>query len=511
MNQERNHEQMQTHLKSLLKKLRTLQAALQEVVDEIPMCVAAGNGAKLPDPTIAGIPWDEFKSKPFVAVSRGKLLDGVKGPDTNRWSLRGAERPVLTHLLLHDSIHALEVVAYQAKNGSGTIFNRKRHAETTIAKLKPAATKLGLEIEKRDGRRSMEWDLLKNDTPVIFSVELAADMTTRAVNEMEKGKPGCALLTAIEALECDDSVQDAHKVLCHAAVQLGSVSDQAAARLTKSVFFLRSRVEQLNRVLQICDNSFAYADHEQVRVDIEFYVKKFTVERERIEAIIADTIQRFGPFDQGAPKDRAANEAIQELRKLSLTFEQAWSHPVFGVVLEHPRVEWMRNRMVTDSRACDQGERYSRRERVNAEVLKGALDPHTVPNIRAICKAVEHAIPTILNPDYALKTREAHDARKLDDAVDSFLKEYSYRPSMNVAEDLNELSRLSGLPVWRLEEAADWKRVQRPTPLEAVEREKQERMRRPSDDSDVDSAYDDAEDNPEDDGEDDGLAGACVC
>ncbi|MEW6197779.1 MAG: hypothetical protein AB1601_03820 [Planctomycetota bacterium] len=505
MNAGREHETNWKEFEAAVSQLRRLHAECQRLLGEAEAIAFTRIGASTGRDAAAGR-MSTFKNVPHLQVSRGLLLDGPGGPACRTFRLRGAERRVLAHLLLNDSIHVLEVIALQAKSGVGTFRDRKRHAQTTIAKLKATIRSLGLDIAKADGRRGDAWFFMRKGAAITFSVERAKAITERAVDDLKKGKPSSALLVAIDALACDDLVQEAHEVLCNAVVMAGTVGDQAAERIAKSTRHLASRVEQLRRGLQVCENSLASEDDDTVRAGLELQARKFTIERERIEKLVAVTNERFGPFGQGSPKDLRVNEAIQELRSSNLTFEQAWGHPLFTRVLGHPSVGWPLDEIVDQAKARDRDEQTALRDRVKAEILTLVLDPGARPNIRWICNSVKHLIPQILEAGDARRSPEARDAKKVDEAVDAFHKEHGFAPSMEVAEELEELSRLSGLSIVRLKAVADWKKAQRLKPLEALEWEQRKRTKRWSDD-----AYgDDDVDYPGDEDNDDGLAGTCV-
>jgi hypothetical protein len=508
------YEQFWRRIMAALGRLRDALTDLEHLARSAPRGSLGLVGAAWLRDAMAGDALPALANTPHVEVARGRLRDGPGGPVVPGFALRGVARAILAHLRLNGTVHTLDVIALQSKDGLGTLPQRKRHVQTTMAKVRAALRRLGLSIVKPDGRRGDVWSLAPGRVAVTFSVDDAKSVLARAGDELAKGKPREALQLAIEALTLDALVQEAHELLCRAAVRADARDGDVIARVAKSVYVLEVRAVKLGRALEIARNSLATEDDEAVRADLEIQAEKSTIERERVQKLIAETTEHFGPFGQGSPKDRAANDAIAEIRRMNLTFEQAWQHPLFGTILAHPSVGWLLDEIVRRTRTGYVDEPAVLRERMKAEVLVLVLNPTKPPNIRWIRRAIKHDILKIREPG---REPTPPDVKKYLEAVDAIVKERGFPPSLGTPEDEELLQQCTGLSLAQLKAAVEWLMSHRREELGADDRRKHKKRRSDGsygddgDDQDDDEGDDQCDDDVDDnDDDDEGLAGMCV-
>ncbi len=417
------------------------------------------------DPTLAGVPPSKFKRTPYFQVGRGVLRDGRNGPVMATNVLKGADRKILAHLLIHGSIHVAHVIAYRVNDDLGSIRERKRNAEVAIAKIKRAVRGI-LTIGKKDDCHSLVWVVERNEaTRVEFSVELALLRAERARQELDDNKPCAALTGALDAIDEDDCIQLAHEVVCLAALMVGTGLPLDEFRVWKSALVLEKRMTQLSRIREIIRRSVPLIDDEDVEKEFREIDVGFSEERQRLESARGRATERFGdPYGQALPNDRVANETIAQWRREDLSLDKTRNHPLAETVLGHPSVERLRNK--AEKRARDEKELDPQEVRltVNNIVFVKALDGRIPPRIRLICVHVAAEIKRTLWTS-CWDSIEGRAARALRKAKVAFWTEYERDPSPE------ELAEKLGWTVERVKEIEAWIRLQGPDPLDCGERQ----------------------------------------
>jgi hypothetical protein len=372
--------------------------------------------------------------------------------------LKGAECDVMAHLLIEGSIDVLELTVLQAKDDSGTIRDRKGIAQSRIARLKPVARDLGMTIENQDPSRSTGvWVLVgKEKSGISFSVDFALALATEAQGELGKGKFCVAFAKAHEALEYDDCVQPAHEALGKAALAIGQTPGVDEKRISETTLFLGHRRRQLAGVQKIINRSFLLVDDEDARDTMRHADDRFSNEEQRLATILAKMIEKFGdPYNRDLPQDKRANAAIEKLRQLGLSYEQASSHGLAKTMLEHPSVERLRDKMEKEAREAKLGDAAENRKTVGQIVLMKALDLRIVPRIRLICS---HAKPEVRQA-LGLPSRNgtmAGEAKKLRKAKAMFFAEHGHHPNTE------EVAKLLGWTACKVEDVEAWIRANNP-------------------------------------------------
>jgi len=486
MHKGRNDNQDEPDFNELRNHLRRLKERHKQLLDELSVIEEKWTQTMASGPKIAGVPLGDFKHGPYLEVGRGILHDGPGGTILPRNVLSGAMKSILAHLLINREIHLMEVLATQVKRGSGTIAERKRHAESTIAKLKRATNGMGLSIAKKGGRHSVEWVLERDArSPVVFSVELASDLAISAQHQLGKDKPCCAIATALKALRCDDHVHSAHLILCTAAAKVGPGGFNDRVRLRKSVDVIRERAEQIDKCLEIIDRASA-ANGDEVTEDLKYVGKRFRVERDQHCAIITQVGERFPDlFERERPEDSRANEAIVALRDKNLGLDDARRNPLAMTVLEPRCVERVRARAQSELPATSTcKERTERSSLVNTLILAKAIDPNVPANIRWVCKAIDHDMWKVFNPPSGDDTNEARLARELDAAKMRLFQRLERDPTSE------EVSAELGWSVSKILEIEDWSKKNKPGPIDQVDQEQRKRRKKRSDDPEDDPGYD---------------------
>ncbi|MCB9852790.1 MAG: hypothetical protein H6819_06820 [Phycisphaerales bacterium] len=454
------------------------------------------------DPKIAGVTLSKFKRQPFLDVSRGILRDGKGGPVMGPKVLQGAEKSVLAHLVINGELSALDVIALQAQDGTGTFRVRKRNARGTISKVRSAIKGMGLEIaNKNEARGAVEW-VLHRQSPsrVSFSIDCAHELAIRADQELAAGNPVAALAIAKEAIDIDVLVQLAHEACCRAAMLIGSENGVAGDTVKKSISFLRKRESQVNRAIEIQRRSLSDLDDDDDRADLEVRGNHLTNELNRIATIIATVIKQFGdPQWHMSPKDRRANEAIEKLRELRLSVDEALLNPISESILGHPKVERLRRAVEAEirRRGCD--DPTEARKLVNACVMQKALHPGFQARIRLVCEHAKHAVREDLGLSRE-KGGHLRDVTALRGAKQTFYAEHGHDPSEH------EVAEILGWTVEKVRETENASRIENTGDLDTGGHGRGRTKKRHSDE-DLDWPDDENGDGGNDDDDDDDMPG----
>lgn len=449
-----------------IRKCATALGAPADLIDEIADSCVTKLLAILNDPERAIFSRREaeasahpFKSMPHIDLAGSQIRDGRDGDVVRAHVFRGAERAVLRKLLAHEPIHVVEILTLQAASSTGTVFERRKHAESTIAKVRRALKAIPLTIVKREGnRRGLEW-VLDESRIKTFSSSFgdAIETVQRGDAALRDGNAPNAVAIAKRAISCDPGAQQAHELLCRAAIADTSNPGGEPQSLSRSLRFIRKRVEQLERGETICRNSYESAEDCETRKSLERYEVGFTAERVRLEYLVSNMVTRFGPLEEESPKDRDAKEAIRELRARNIGPDAAMSNPISKTILDHPAVEALRSIAFKEAKAESPAKRARLSELISQQVLLLATDPRKTENIRAICSGVKFRIWDLVNPTSAGSARTGEDSEmtRFRDARDAIFKQRGRKPSLEVDSEAQELSNLSGLSLERMREIRD--------------------------------------------------------
>lgn len=411
----------------------------------------------------------EFKSTPYIDLARNRVTDGKGGELVRGNFLQGAQKTVLTHLLNHNTIHAIEVIAFQASTSDGSVDSRRKHVESTIARVRLAVKVFPLEIKKLAGdRHGLQWTLDPSQAGRIgSSVQDAFELAKQAQSALNEGNARGATTMALKGIECDKGVQEVHEAYCCAILAAGPDASTIPKRLAESVRFLRRRLEQLDRGLKISAGSYEHMDDDDAKRMLENRARKFESERGRLNELITGVTGRWGPLDFESARDRAANQAIRTLREQRIVSKNALRDPISVPILVHPTVAFLKRKAVDWASARLSADYDYWHNVVAALVLQDAANPNKPANIRAICKGCWHKLFALVGSNATANERigvEA-DARKCDNAMDLFRMEHGYSPSLENEEDARELSSLTGLPIEKLKQIREWKSLQAPRRL----------------------------------------------
>ena len=456
---------------TVIGALRLSPPSLRDLIEELAIGahkpqaspeMTAEHGATAEEAKIAGAPLSSFPRNPHVDVGRGRLLDGPDGPQRDSdFELHGATARVLAHLLVTGCIDAAEVIAYQVRDGSGTVCDRLENARSTISKTRMAIKGLGVCIPERDGkdRHETHWTLERDPHPVVtFSVDIANEAAQLARELLDQARFDKAASAAIEAIKQDTLILQAHEILCAAALKLGSNEFVDVAQLKQSRDKLTDRVTHLERILQIIANSSSEIDGNKYWDVLPTTRDALRAEGDRLKEAVNSVNAVFGPLlDRLSPDGDRANKVVQNLRHLQLGVDRAMEHPLASKLFAYKGAQRLRDQAVRRLPAnCHTEERNW----VNAILMMNTIDPAISPDIRAICIATKYQILQAQDPNDGEQGVEAQWARVWDLAKDRF-----YTVNGSPASD-EDVAKILHWPWSHVQAVRDWQRVHRPFSLE---------------------------------------------
>lgn len=389
-------------------------------------------------------------------------MDGKDGPTLKRELLRGADALILAYVRVTRSktLHEVELISFQVKDGSGTVLSRKRNAESTIATIKGAVSDI-VEIKKAGGDcHALAWDFNWIEPAAVeMSVDEAFRLAVLAEAELAKGDFCVAAELARNAIEIDACVQLAHEILWSAIATGAPTTGILPRTLKKSRAFLEQRKSRLGHTKEIIKRSLKMVG-ENIEPELRGLASALTQEHERLEKILDEVEQTVGDL-YDTLQDRLTTETIEELRASGVTPEKACVDRRSAIFLAHPSVEFLRGQAVRWEQvtAAEQVERV--RRDVNQRIIEKALDPRIRPVIRLIVEHVRHNIRDSL---WGRKIcPEARLEKRIRDAETLFYAKRGERPTDD------ELADLVNEAVDKIKAARTWKSLMNADPIERSE------------------------------------------